>query len=174
MRKRIYFTGFSNGGLVAFRLLTERSGLFAACAVFIATLPRAGEACSSARASGDLLPRPRSCEKAYDFTVAPSDPQHQTPRATTAKRVPMATDQLFLTKLYLSAPHRTLVPRPQLVAKLSRGLAGPLTLVIAPAGYGKTTLVREWRASGVGAGYAMAWLSLDSDDNDVVASRGVV
>ena len=45
------------------------------------------------------------------------------------------------------------------------GLRVPLTLVSAPAGYGKTTLLSEWR-NQAGAAWAAAWLSLDEGDND--------
>ena len=57
----------------------------------------------------------------------------------------------------------TLVSRPRLVARLSQGLTQPLTLISAPAGFGKTTLVGEWIAS---CKRPVAWLSLDEGDND--------
>jgi len=60
------------------------------------------------------------------------------------------------------------VPRPHLVARLSQGLTLPLTLISAPAGFGKTTLVSEWRASNAGRDYPVAWLSLENDDNDPI------
>jgi LuxR family maltose regulon positive regulatory protein len=55
------------------------------------------------------------------------------------------------------------VSRPHLLARLDAGLAGKLTLVAAPAGFGKTTLAAEWLAR---AGRPCGWLSLDADDND--------
>ena len=72
---------------------------------------------------------------------------------------------LLTTKLYFPPARESLVLRPRLVERLQNGLKGPLTLVSAPAGYGKTTLMSEWRA-GVGCDYSSAWLSLDTDDND--------
>ncbi|MEZ4660477.1 MAG: hypothetical protein R2911_23215 [Caldilineaceae bacterium] len=55
--------------------------------------------------------------------------------------------------------------RPRLLEKLHAGRAGKVTLVAAPAGFGKTTLVAEWlRALDVGT--AIAWLSLQQADND--------
>ncbi len=75
---------------------------------------------------------------------------------------------LLSTKLFLPAPRPTLVPRPRLTARLNEGLSGPLTLVSAPAGSGKTTLLSEWRASEHSRTYALAWLSLDQNDNDPV------
>src|SRR4051794_22514555 len=55
------------------------------------------------------------------------------------------------------------VPRPRLVARLDAGLRGKLTLVAAPAGSGKTTLIGDWVA---GCGRRVAWLSLDAGDGD--------
>jgi LuxR family maltose regulon positive regulatory protein len=74
------------------------------------------------------------------------------------------SDTLLHTKLRLPFTRSELVPRPRLQARLAQGLSGPLTLVTAPAGFGKTTLV----ASGIAAGgMPVAWLSLDKDDNQV-------
>jgi LuxR family maltose regulon positive regulatory protein len=61
-----------------------------------------------------------------------------------------------------------LVPRTRLVERLEAGLRGPLTLVSAPAGSGKTTLVQAWRASSTGQGATLAWVSLEPGDNDPV------
>jgi LuxR family maltose regulon positive regulatory protein len=57
------------------------------------------------------------------------------------------------------------VPRPRLIERLNQGLISgrKLTLVSAPAGFGKTTLVSEWLA---GCSQPAAWLSLDESDND--------
>jgi LuxR family maltose regulon positive regulatory protein len=71
-------------------------------------------------------------------------------------------DTLIRTKLHLPFTRQGLVPRPRLQEQIAQGLCGPLTLITAPAGFGKTTLV----ASCVtGCGTAVAWLSLDKDDN---------
>ena len=72
---------------------------------------------------------------------------------------------LLTTKLYFPPARSSLVSRPRLVERLQNGLTSRLMLVSAPAGYGKTTLMSEWRA-GVGCDYSTAWLSLDNDDND--------
>ena len=74
-------------------------------------------------------------------------------------------DTLLTTKFFFPPLRQALVPRPHLVEKLGRGLSGPLTLISAPAGYGKTTLLSEWRA-GPGRDFPAAWLSLDDGDND--------
>ena len=72
---------------------------------------------------------------------------------------------LLATKLYLPPLRRSVVLRPRLVERLDDGLAAGhrLTLVSAPAGFGKTTLVGEWVA---GCGRPVAWLSLDDGDSD--------
>jgi LuxR family maltose regulon positive regulatory protein len=74
---------------------------------------------------------------------------------------------ILTTKLYFPPARTSLVSRPRLVEKLDRGLKGTLTLISAPAGYGKTTLMSEWRTS-VGRDFPLAWLSLDVNDNDFV------
>ena len=72
---------------------------------------------------------------------------------------------LLVTKLYVPPPSQILVPRPRLSTALSKALGCSLTLVSAPAGYGKTTLVSSWlREKDV----ASTWLSLDDGDNDPV------
>jgi LuxR family transcriptional regulator, maltose regulon positive regulatory protein len=58
------------------------------------------------------------------------------------------------------------IPRPRLTNRLARGLSMPLTLVSAPAGYGKTSLLSAWRAEE-GLDFPVAWLSLDPLDNDL-------
>jgi LuxR family maltose regulon positive regulatory protein len=75
-----------------------------------------------------------------------------------------ALDALLATKLYIPAlrPHR--VPRPRLTERLKQGTAGPLTLVSAPAGFGKSTLLSEWIHT---SGRPVAWVSLDEGDDDV-------
>ena len=77
----------------------------------------------------------------------------------------MATS-LLQTKLYAPRRRRGLVPRPQLTDLLARGAETKLTLVSAPAGFGKTTLLAEWLSEAAEAGSATAWLSLDVGDNE--------
>jgi LuxR family maltose regulon positive regulatory protein len=54
------------------------------------------------------------------------------------------SNPLLSTKLYIPRTRKGLVHRPRLIERLDAGLLGKLTLVSAPAGYGKTTLVTEW------------------------------
>ncbi|MBI5966187.1 MAG: helix-turn-helix transcriptional regulator [Chloroflexi bacterium] len=76
----------------------------------------------------------------------------------------MAT-QILATKLYIPPPRPGIVSRPRLFGRLSDILNRKLTLISAPAGFGKTTLVSEWVAT---CGKSVAWLSLDEGDNDPV------
>jgi LuxR family maltose regulon positive regulatory protein len=76
---------------------------------------------------------------------------------------------LLETKFYVPRSRRGLVPRLRLSERLDRGAASKLTLVSAPAGFGKTTLLTEWLAAGPAAPAderLVAWLSLDRGDND--------
>jgi LuxR family maltose regulon positive regulatory protein len=72
-------------------------------------------------------------------------------------------DQLLTTKLFVPLSRPKIVVRPRLVERLNEGLQQKLTLVSAPAGFGKTTLVSEWVT---GCQHPIAWLSLDEGDND--------
>ena len=73
-------------------------------------------------------------------------------------------DRLIRTKLRPPFTRPSLVGRPRLLAQLAEGLKGPLTLITAPAGFGKTTLLASCMAS---CGVRGAWVSLDKGDNPV-------
>lgn len=80
---------------------------------------------------------------------------------------------ILATKLYTPRPRSTLVPRPHLIKRLNealhqnQGFERKLTLVSAPAGFGKTTLISEWIAKRAEfPEQSVAWLSLDVGDND--------
>ncbi len=64
------------------------------------------------------------------------------------------------TKLHVPALRHNAVPRPRLLNRLD---ARPITLISAQAGSGKSTLLSEWATQ---TERAVAWLSLDADDND--------
>ena len=72
-------------------------------------------------------------------------------------------DQLLATKLFIPKTRPDLVSRSRLIEQLNDGLHRKLTLISAPAGFGKTTLVSEWIAN---CERPVAWLSLDKEDSD--------
>ena len=77
---------------------------------------------------------------------------------------------ILATKLYVPPPRPKVVRRPRLIQRLNEGLAAgrKLTLISAPAGFGKTSLLSEWVAGGerLAPTVRAAWLSLDDGDND--------
>jgi LuxR family maltose regulon positive regulatory protein len=78
---------------------------------------------------------------------------------------------ILATKLYIPPPRPSFVLRPRLIERLNEGLCQnqgfgrKLILISALAGFGKTTLISEWVASGE---RPVAWLSLDEGDNNPV------
>jgi LuxR family transcriptional regulator, maltose regulon positive regulatory protein len=74
-----------------------------------------------------------------------------------------AQDVLLATKLHVPRARPDFVVRPRLAARLDEGLGRELILVCAPAGFGKSALLASWASSGR---HPVAWLSLDSGDND--------
>ncbi len=86
----------------------------------------------------------------------------------------MDTNTILLqTKLHRPHVSNDLIIRPRLLERLDEEIDRPLTLVCAPAGFGKTTLVSSWidRISSsdkqVSVNLPVAWLSLDKDDSDI-------
>src|SRR5262249_16058550 len=107
-------------------------------------------------------------------SVGQSPPYENSASATTGAQVeatqrPLSAQRntplhaLLPTKLHVPRPHTQLVPRAHLVARLQQRMASKLTLVSAPAGFGKTTLLAQWLAESE---IPVAWLSLDLEDND--------
>jgi LuxR family maltose regulon positive regulatory protein len=74
--------------------------------------------------------------------------------------------QLLATKLYVPMSPGTLIRRPRLHALLNESLKFPLTLVSAPAGFGKTTFLSTWAQSLPATQAQVAWLSLDEEENN--------
>ena len=76
-----------------------------------------------------------------------------------------ATDVAILkSKLYPPTITADIIPRPKLMERLEAGRTRPLTLVSAPAGYGKSTLINNWLEQ---TDWASVWISLDTDDGDL-------
>ena len=60
---------------------------------------------------------------------------------------PLFQDQLLATKFFIPSSSHALIARPRLIELLNMSLECPLTLVSAPAGFGKTTLLSTWALS---------------------------
>jgi LuxR family transcriptional regulator, maltose regulon positive regulatory protein len=80
------------------------------------------------------------------------------PSTTTPER-----DRLLATKLHVPRPQPGFLARPRLLERLTKGTAHELTLVCAPAGFGKTSLLGDWARR---SRQPVAWLSLDAGDGD--------
>ena len=73
---------------------------------------------------------------------------------------------MLRTKLYRPRVGHQIVQRAALRQRIEGGIGGDLTLVTAPAGYGKTTAVADWAAH---TGSRVAWVTLDEYDNDIIS-----
>ena len=77
------------------------------------------------------------------------------------------SEPLLLTKLFVPLPRLKIVLRPRLIERLNGAMqcTPGVTLISAPAGFGKTTLVSEWVSD---CSIPVTWLSLDEGDNDII------
>ncbi len=80
----------------------------------------------------------------------------------------MSASVILQTKLSSPPIRADRVHRPRLTQRFDTSLEHLLTLVCAPAGYGKSTLLVEWFGSEAEGAVVFGWLSLDEDDNDPV------
>ena len=89
------------------------------------------------------------------------------PALVTTRDLPLAAPAaragILATKFHIPRVRAHLVPRPALVAAIDTAAQRSLTLICAPAGYGKSTLVVQWLSQ---VGIPAAWASLDREDND--------
>src|SRR5215468_253198 len=77
---------------------------------------------------------------------------------------------ILTTKLFVPPARPEWVPRQRLIKRLDQGLRRKLTLISAPAGYGKTTLITAWLhrlPERLNINLRVAWLSLEEEDNDL-------
>src|SRR5215472_2703219 len=84
-------------------------------------------------------------------------------RAASPQRVGVAASDLTVSKLLRPLVRADTVHRSLLTDRLARDDARPIVSVVAPAGYGKTTLLAQWAERN---GQAFAWVSVDEGDND--------
>ncbi len=75
-------------------------------------------------------------------------------------------EELLETKLFVPRWQPEMISRPRLVELLRSGVEQKLTLISAPAGFGKTTLIAEWLYATRSEDRATGWVSLDQSDND--------
>jgi len=73
---------------------------------------------------------------------------------------------LLTTKLSVPPARSNIVARPRLIHRMHTAIGGPLTLLAAPAGWGKTTLLHTWYTETDRGAWPLAWVSLDAGDND--------
>ncbi len=90
------------------------------------------------------------------------------PSASPMNRSPAPPPYILATKLFVPPLRSNVVARPHLIEQLQAGAQGRLTLLSAPAGFGKTTLLSAWCAIALAADRALAWVSLDAGDADPV------
>jgi LuxR family maltose regulon positive regulatory protein len=129
----------------------------------------------------ELAGRAAELPRESPTAVGPDQPSNVPPLRSLdqpPEAAPIQPFSLLLTKLYIPPPRPHLVARARLVERVQAGLAGKFTLIVAPAGFGKTTLVSAWiaaraeskglRTAGVTASLSprVAWVSLDAGDND--------
>src|SRR5689334_10063391 len=84
---------------------------------------------------------------------------------------------LLATKLYIPRARPSLLSRPRLLTRLDSGLQGPVTLIAAPTGSGKTALLTDWLRTPtmprpehdtLAEQRPVAWISLDPGDDDIL------
>src|SRR5215472_4782225 len=80
----------------------------------------------------------------------------------------MPSLHLLTTKLSVPPARSNIVARPRLTQLMHVAIRGPLTLLVAPAGWGKTTLLQAWYAEADRGAWSLAWVSLDAGDNDPI------
>src|SRR6266487_3415141 len=75
---------------------------------------------------------------------------------------------LLMTKIAVPSVRLNMVTRPRLMQRMNTAVMGTLTLIVAPAGWGKTTLLSAWHADPSHDTLPLAWVSLDAGDDDPV------
>ncbi len=123
------------------------------------------------------LERLQAAAQAFAREPVPGEQASVPSRQPGASRLPMPpsprialavehSTSLIHTKLYRPRLGSDLIPRPRLFERLNAGLGGKVTLVCAPAGFGKTTLLVEWMET---IDRPTAWLSLDEHDDELAS-----
>src|SRR5215467_8402722 len=82
--------------------------------------------------------------------------------------ISMPSLHLLTTKISVPPLRLNVVTRPRLTERLNAAMNGQLALLVAPAGWGKTTLLSAWHAEAGFRAWPLAWVSLDAGDNDSI------
>ncbi len=99
----------------------------------------------------------------------PKDSVHISPSASPPVSSKKASSlHLLTTKISVPPARQNVVTRPRLVQRMNAAMSGMLTLIVAPAGWGKTTLLNAWYTDTRRGAWPMAWVSLDGRDNDPI------
>ncbi len=122
------------------------------------TLPRLHEAATVLSAEGATSPRPSD-------TPSSPPPPAATPLSSATSRPSL---HLLTTKISVPPVRLNMVTRPRLTQRMNTALGSALTLIVAPAGWGKTTLLSAWHADASPGAWPLAWISLDAGDNDPI------
>jgi LuxR family maltose regulon positive regulatory protein len=111
------------------------------------------------------LSRPEQIFQVITADLPADFPPLRTPSHPPAPE-PASSSQLLATKLHMPPVRPNLLSRPRLVQRLQAGLLSKLTLISAPAGFGKSTLLSAWRAIAGSSAVPCDWVSLDAADSD--------
>jgi LuxR family maltose regulon positive regulatory protein len=121
----------------------------------------------SKRTRAEALPVPQTGHPTWGTGIERSYAQDQQTQHETPSKVGWQ-EQLLATKFFVPVASHALIARPRLFSLLDEGRQCPLTLVSAPAGFGKTTLLSAWVQTLPKEAARVAWVSLDEQDNDPV------
>src|SRR5712692_4763225 len=93
-------------------------------------------------------------------------PLHPTAATLLSSATNLPSHHLLTTKMTVPPARPNMVMRPRLTQQMNAALRSTLTLIVAPAGWGKTTLLNAWHAEHSRSAWPLAWDSLDASDND--------
>src|SRR5947209_3987375 len=122
------------------------------------TLVRLHEAATS-------LSTERATRPQLSDTLRPPLPPAATPPSSVASAPSL---HLLTTKISVPPARLSMVMRPRLTQQMNAAMRGALTLIVAPAGWGKTTLLGAWHAEASRSAWPLAWVSIDASDNDPI------
>src|SRR6266487_562604 len=93
-------------------------------------------------------------------------PLHPPAATLLSSAISLPSRHLLKTKISVPPTRQNMVMRPRLMQRMNAAMRGTLTLVVAPAGWGKTTLLHALNAEARRSPWPLAWVSLDASDNN--------